>query len=125
MIRTLVSIIITIALIAGIAVYEMYYVHTTFEEIYQVLQTLKTKALAQTANIEDGESVQQFWEKKKRTLHIWVPHTSLQEMDLQLDEALGFIKQANFEDALPKIEVMLGIATNIPNNYNFGLENIF
>ncbi len=125
MIRTIVSIIVTFALIAGLAVYEMYYVHTTFGEIYQVLQTLQTKSLAQTANAEDGESVQQFWESKKRTLHIWIPHTSLQEMDLQMSEALGFIKQEKYDDALPKIEVLLDIAQHLPSNYTFGLENIF
>ena len=46
-------------------------------------------------------------------------------MDYQMDEALGFLYQQKYEDALPKIEVLLGIAETIPHNYTFGIENIF
>lgn len=125
MIRTIISIFITFALIVTLSVYEMYYVHTTFRDYTEILQSLYHKTELQTATYEDGTSVRAFWEKKKHRLHIWIPHTALQEMDYQMDEALGFLYQQKYEDALPKIEVLLGIADTIPHNYTFGIENIF
>lgn len=125
MIRTIVSIFVTLALIAGGTVYEMYYVHTTFSDFSEIVKTLYKKTEAHTATAEDGEAVRNFWEEKKRKLHVWIPHTALLEMDLQMDEALGFLHLQDYEDALPKIEVMLGIADTVPSNYTFGIENVF
>lgn len=125
MIRTIVSIFITFALIFALSAYEMYYVHTTFDQFTEILQSLYTKTNLQTATIEDGDAMRAFWEKKKKALHVWISHTALQEVDYQMDEAIGFLYLKDYEDALPKIKVLIGIADTIPENYTFGLENIF
>ena len=43
MIRTIVSAIITLALIIGVSIYEIYYVQTTFELFHAELRALKQK----------------------------------------------------------------------------------
>ena len=55
-----------------------------------------------------------YWDTKKRVMHIWVPHTALAEIDYQLDEAIGYLYTQDYEGALPKIEVILGLSENIP-----------
>ncbi len=124
MIRTIVSIFITFALIAALSVYELYYVHTTFDHFIMMLDALHTKTQLRTVTDEDGDGVRSFWEQEKKRMHIWLPHTILMEIDYQLEEAIGYLYLKDYESALPKIQVVMGIAEDIPQSYVLHLENI-
>ena len=125
MIRTIASIFITFALILTLSIYEIHYVRSVFDHFEAILHSLYEKTEAQTATYEDGTAVRAFWEEKRRTLHVWLPHTALQEINYQMDEAIGFLYVKDYDSVLPKIELLLGLADVIPNSYTFGLENIF
>ena len=77
------------------------------------------------AAYEDGVAVQTYWREKKKTLHVCLPHTALQEVDYQLDEAVGCLYVKDYDSALPKVEVLLGLSESIPHSYSFNLQNIF
>ena len=125
MIRTIVSIVITFALILGVSIYEIHYVQTTFETFHTALQSLKQKTESGNVSYADGLAVRELWDEKKLTMHVWIPHTPLQEIDYQLDEAIGFLYVEEYTDALPKIEVLIGLSENIPHGYTFHIGNIF
>ena len=125
MFRTIASIIITFAIILTLSVYEVNYVHRVFDHFEEILHSLYEKTESQVATYEDGTAVRTYWEEKRRTLHIWLPHTALQEVNYQMDEAMGCLYVKDYESALPKIELLLGLADTIPKSYTFGLENIF
>ena len=125
MIRTIASIFITLGLLFGVAFYEAHYVQTTFEDYYEILQQLKRKTESGEATYSDGLAVREYWEKQKNELHVWVAHNSLQEFDYQLDEAIGFLFVGQHKDALPKIEVLLGLSENVPNGYSLNFGNVF
>ena len=125
MIRTIVSIFITLALIIGVSIYDIHYVQTTFAVFHNALRSLKEKTELGEANYDDGLSLRSYWDSKKRIMHIWVPHTPLAEIDYQLDEAIGYLYTKDYESALPKIEVILGLSENIPTSYTLTLGNIF
>lgn len=125
MIRTIVSIFITLAVIVALSAYEMCYVHNTFAYFHELLQNLYTKTQLQTVTDEDGNAIRAYWKEEKQKLHVWIPHTSLQEIDYQMNEAIGFIYQDNYDDALPKIKVLIGLSEDIPRSYNLHLGNIF
>ena len=124
MIRTIASIVITFLLISALSFYESNRVHTSFTNFEKVLLTLYDKVEKGEATIQDGESAERFWENQKNTLHIWLPHSAIQEVDYQLYEAVGCLYVRDFESALPKIEILLGMCKNIPQSYGFRLENI-
>ncbi len=124
MIRTFVSILITFAILLGLSLFELQYVTKTFDEFYEILYTLRQKTDAQTATHEDGKAVQEYWLNKKKVMHVWLPHTSLQEIDLQLDEAVAFLYVDDYKDALPKIEVVMSLTLNIPQSYELRWKNI-
>lgn len=124
MIRTIASIVIALALILSVSLYETWYVQSTFSHFHQMLTTLQNKSELQTATYEDGTSLQKYWDEKKRWLHVWLPHTALQEIDFQLDEAVGFLYVKDYEGALPKISVLLGLSEHIPKSYDYGAGNI-
>ena len=125
MIRTIISAVITLALIIGVSIYELHFVQTTFELFHTEVRALKQKTELGNATYTDGLALRSYWDTKKRILHVWVPHSSLAEIDYQLDEAIGYLYTQDYEGALPKIEVILGLSENIPSGYTLSLGNIF
>ncbi len=125
MIRTIASIFITLGLILGVSFYESKCVDRAFDELRATFETLQEKAELGTATYNDGVAARSFWDKKKETLHFWLPHSALQEIDFQLNEAIGFLSLDDNEGALPKIEVLIGLTDAIPHSYNFDVKNIF
>ena len=125
MIRTAVSIFVAIALIIGVSAFELYFVNKSFFELREILCSLYEKAEESTATHEDGIAVQRYWEKKKKNLHVWLPHNSIDTIDYQLSEALGYLYEGRFTDALPKIEVLIDMSENIPKTFKLLPENIF
>lgn len=124
MIRTLVSIIISLLLLLALFITDICYVQNAFTQFNEVLQTLFDKTEMQTATYQDGEAVRIFWEEKREVLHIWLPHASIQEIDLQLSEALGYLYQENYSDSLAKIEVLISASKLLPDSYTFKWKNI-
>ena len=88
---------------------------TTFKTFSEALVSLYNKAEDQTATYEDGVAVRTYWKDKKRTLHVWIPHTSIENVDYQLNEALGYLYEKKYDDALPKIEVLIEMAKKSPS----------
>ena len=125
MVRTMISAFITLALLLGVSFYEANYVQHKFQEFYASLHSLKRKTELGTVSYTDGLSIRAFWDDHKITMHVWIPHTVLYEIDYQLDEAIGFIYAKDLESALPKIEVLLGLSENVPKGYTLTLGNIF
>ena len=125
MIKTILTAIATFAIIAALSFVDIYYVNSTFDIFSTMLDSLYEKAEMGTANYEDGVAVQTFWEEKKKRLQVWLPHTPLAEVDFQLYEAVGCLYAKDYQSALPKIEVLIGMCENIPNGYTLAWENIF
>ena len=125
MIRTIVSIILSLALLVGISAWEGHYLERNFEQIENTIQSLYDKTEEGTATHEDGEAVEIFWQEKKHKMHFILPHSAVQQIDFELNEALGYLYQGNFQDALPKMEVLLQITEVIRQNYTLLWGNIF
>ena len=125
MFKTIASILITLALIFGVSFWEEHRVQTTFADFENILTSLYDKTEAGEVTYEDGTATEDFWENRKNTLHIWLPHTSILEIDYQLYEAVGYLYVHDYKSALPKIEILLGMCKNIPQPYRFSLENVF
>ena len=124
MIRTIISIFITLALLTGVAVYESIRLQQAFSLFGEALLSLYDKTEEGSATYEDGTALQSLWEEQKRTLHIWIPHSSILEVDYQLYDAIGCLYVKDYQSAIPKLEVLLGMCENIPSAYALRLENI-
>ncbi len=124
MIRTIAGLLISLGLLMGVSFYESNRVQTTFARFNEVLQTLYDKTEAKEVTYEDGTAVEKFWENQKNTLHIWLPHTAIQEIDYQLYEAVGYLYVRDYDSAIPKLEILIGMCKNIPQSYRVSFENI-
>ncbi len=125
MIRTIISIVISLGLIFGLSFYEIWYVQNTFKKFYEILNTLYQKTESHTATYEDGTSVRYYWEQQKKHLHVWLPHTMLQEVDYHLDEANGYLYNDDYSNALAQLEVAVELSLEIPRSYSLIPQNIF
>ncbi len=125
MVKTILSILISLLLIAGVSVYETWYVEDTFSEFSEQIETLYEKTEAETAARADAEAVRISWNEKKKALHVWVPHNDISYIDYWLSEGLSLIETGQYGDALGKLEVLREICRNIPAAWAFSFENIF
>ncbi len=125
MIRTLISILVTFGILFGLSTYEIIYVDKVFTHFHKILESLHQKTEDNVVTYEDGKAVKAYWEEKKHVLHVWLPHTALQEVDYQLNEAVGYLYIADYQNAIPKLEILMTIADTIPESYRIGLGNIF
>ena len=123
--KIILSIIISGAILAGLSTVELVYVQKTFDTFYEGVIYIYEKTEACKATHEDGNALQMFWEEKKKALYLWLPHTLIDQVDYHLGEALGYLYQGNFEDSLPKFELLLDMAETIPRAYKILPENIF
>ena len=110
-------------LIAG-AIYEHTFVNKQFDDFHQVLTTLYDKIDNQSAVRDDVLAVQKSWLEKKKSLHVFIPHNDIKEVDLWLSEAVTLVRDKEWKDAISKIEVLLELAEQIPKTFNLSFENI-
>ncbi|MBR2903255.1 MAG: DUF4363 family protein [Clostridia bacterium] len=125
MIRTIASIIISLALLIGVSVAENAFLQKNFALIEETIETLYEKTEDGVATHEDGEAVEIFWQNHKKKMHFLLPHVAVQQIDFELNEALGYLYQGNFQDALPKMEVLLQITEVIRQNFTLLWGNVF
>ena len=125
MIRTIAGIFISLAILISASVWESKQVENDFQLLENTIQTLHQKTEDGTATHEDGEAIEVFWQKKKKKLHLLLPHSAVQQIDYELNEALGYLYQGNFQDALPKMEVLLQATEVVRQNFSLAWGNIF
>ena len=123
--KMIVGILLSFGILAGASAYELVYVDSTFEQLREGFSQMYKKTEAETATAEDANAVRIVWEDKKRHLHFWLPHTVIAQLDTQLGEAIGYLYEGNYMDALPKWEVLITLSQTIPHTYALLPENIF
>ncbi len=116
--------IIALAIIIISSVYEQVYLKNSFEEFREVTNEVYKKTEEQTAVKSDILAVQNLWIQKKKTLHVFIPHNDIKEVDLWISEAVTLIEKKMWEDALSKLEVVIEISEQIPKTYTLKIENI-
>lgn len=125
MVKSIVSIAISVLIIVGAAAYERYCLTTTFNELHDMLDVVYEKLEEKTAVPDDILAVQKFWIEKKRSLHVYIPHTEIKELDLWISECVTYTVYEKFEDAQAKIEVVRELTEQIPRSFTVRIENLF
>ncbi|MBE5737769.1 MAG: DUF4363 family protein [Clostridiales bacterium] len=124
MVKTIISIILVGTMLFAGAIYEHTFVNKQFDDFHQVLTTLYDKIDNQSAVRDDVLAVQKSWLEKKKSLHVFIPHNDIKEVDLWLSEAVTLVRDKEWKDAISKIEVLLELAEQIPKTFNLSFENI-
>jgi len=124
MVRSIISLVIALTLLICGAFYEQHLVKRDFSLFEEILTELYEKIENENCDKEDVLSVQTWWVKKKESLHIYIPHNDIKEVDYWLSECVSLVYTKDYNDALSKVEVLLEICEHIPDTYNLKIENI-
>ena len=125
MVKTIVSMLLSLALLVSAALFEHFYLGGTFEKFDAALVTLECKVREEVASREDAEAVRALWLADKKDLHAVIPHNDIAQVDYWLGEAVSFTENKDYVQALSKIEVLLTLCEQIPQTYTLSFENIF
>ncbi len=125
MVKSITSVIIVALIIFGACLFERFFVGKQFEEFNAVIETLYLKIDDKSANEEDVKVAQTLWLSKKKSLHIFVPHNDIREIDLWITETITLVGDEKWEDALSKVEVLRELSTEVPKYFNLSINNIF
>lgn len=123
--KTVIGLLVALGLLIGCSLYEIVYVTTAIERVRERTIALFHLTEEGLATHEDGNALRLCWEHEKKRLHVWLPHTSIENVDYHLNEALGYLYQENYEDALPKLEVVIDMTENIVRSISILPENVF
>ena len=124
MIRSLIYILVSVSIIASLTFYEQSIIDRSFGELRRELSVITDKATNETVTEIDVKSLQKKWIKEKETLHAFIPHNEIQEVDLWLSECLYYSRKKDYAETCAKAEVLSELFEQIPKTFSFRIENI-
>ena len=124
MVKSIISMIVVSCLLVAGAIYENHFLTKQFNEFDTVLEVLYQKIEDEDATIDDVYAVQENWLNKKKSLHVFIPHNEIKEIDLWLSESATLVRDKEWKDAISKIEVLLELTEQIPKTFMISWENV-
>lgn len=125
MVKSIVTVIVSLLVLICGAIYEQIYVTNAFERLSDRVSVMQKKELDGTATVSDAKAVQDFWIKEKEKMHAFVSHNDIKELDLWLSEGVAFTKNGKFDEAFTKYAVVFDLCKSIPKGYLIRFENVF
>ena len=124
MVKSIISVIVVFLLIVGLALFEGFYVSSKFNDFHDSLEILYDKIDEERAVIDDIYAVQSSWIQKKKSLHVFIPHNEIKEIEMWLSESATLVRDKEWNDAISKVEVLLELSEQIPKSFKVSLDNI-
>lgn len=125
MVKSISSVLISVFIFIFVGIAEQTYLKNTFESLHSNLSYVMEKEITNQATLSDVENIQELWFKKKKILHLFIPHNDIKEIDLWLSEAVSYKKLKNTEECTSKMSVALCLFEQLPINYLIKWENVF
>lgn len=125
MVKSIITVLVSALIFIGGSICEQVYLNNSFQNFRQRLIVVYEKTEDETITAYDVKSVQDLWIKNKKTLHIFISHNDIKELDMWISESLNYVKQKNYGEALDKIEVAIELTEQIPKGYLIRFENVF
>ncbi len=125
MVKSIITVLVSALIFIGGSICEQVYLNNSFRNFRERLIVVYEKTEDETITAYDVKSVQDLWIKNKKTLHVFISHNDIKELDMWISESLNYVKQKNYGEALDKIEVAIELTEQIPKGYLIRFENIF
>ncbi len=124
MVKSIISVVIASALIAIGGIYENFSLRKTFDEMISCVDEISVKLVEGDAVTDDITSLQKLWLTNKKSLHAYIPHTEIKELDLWISECVAYVKLDKYDEALSKLEVVKELCEQIPKTFLIRFENL-
>lgn len=123
--KSILTTVIAVILLFSAAFAENKKITNTFDGFYSFLEQTEIKLIRKQFNLQDACALKDYWLTQKRTLHIWIPHNEIKEIDLWLGETVAYTQIEKYDEALTKIQVLKLLCKQIPTTFSLKPENIF
>ncbi|MBO5285475.1 MAG: DUF4363 family protein [Clostridia bacterium] len=124
MVKSIISIIISVLILVAGALYEQTVVLKQFNEFEATVTDLIKKSEEENITVEEVKNMQKDWRDKKRFLHIFIPHNEIKEVELWISEAISFAEYENYEELTDKLKVLKDLSKEIPKTFLIRPDNI-
>lgn len=124
MIRSLIYILVSLAIICGLTFCEQSTLESSFNDLKREVAVIKEKAQSETVAEKDVKKLQDKWIKQKEILHVFIPHNEIKEVDLWLSECLYYSRKSDYAETNAKAEVLSELFEQIPKTFSFRIENL-
>ena len=125
MVKSVITVIVSVLILAGAAIYEQIYVNSAFDRLLEQALIMQEKETNKTATPADAENVRNCWIKEKEKMHAFISHNDIKELDMWLSEGIAFTKSGKYEEAYTKYVVIADLCKSIPKGYLIRFENVF
>ena len=116
---------LAVFLLISATFYEQKTVQSSFKNFNEIICVTQDKLQGENPSVLDCEGLVDFWLKEKKGLHVWIPHAEIKEIDLWVSECSAYTKLSMFDEAITKLDVLKTLATQLPKNFSFRIENLF
>ena len=124
MVKSFITVIIASLLIVVGAWVENYNVKKNFSALERLAQINQEKALQESITQADIDVFQDTWIDCKKTLHIWIPHNEIKEIELWVSEAVACVRNEKYPDVAEKLEVVIELCEQVPHTFRLQWSNI-
>lgn len=125
MVKSIISVIVASLLITVGAVYENTALRKTFDKMIACVDVITDKLENDLAVTDDIVALQKLWLSNKKSLHAYIPHTEIKELDLWISECVAYVRLEKFDEAISKLEVVKELCEQIPKTFLIRFENLF
>ena len=95
MVKTFLSGLIGLLIMVTASFFEYGFVKNSFLQFHEILTVAYDKIEDETAVKDDVQAAQEFWIEKKKSLHVFIPHNDIKEIDLWVSEAVTLVENKN------------------------------
>ena len=123
--RTFVIPALILLLLVGGCIFERVSLARDVDRCTQVLDVLLEKTEQSTAQPEDVENFSLLWDRCKRRLHTYIPHTEIRDVDPWISESVSYLEQGEYTHAHAKLTLLRDKLAALPDSFRLSPENIF
>lgn len=125
MTKSIFTTLLALAVLFSAAFAENKKITNTFDGFYSFLEQTEIKLNRNQLTLQDAYALKDYWLTKKRTLHIWIPHNEIKEIDLWIGETIAYAKIKKYDEVLTKVQVLKLLCKQIPTIFSLKPENVF
>ena len=125
MVKSIWYVVVTSLIIIALALTEYFTVKATFDRLEETFSQIETKLEDESITDKEILSAQDLWVKSKKTLHVFIPHNEIKEIDLWISESVYYACDKDYKEAAAKIEVARELFEQIPKTFLIRVEKIF
>ncbi len=118
----LIATVIIFLLLTGLCVMEEIVVGDSFDELEEMLNSVKNPS---ELTLDEMIPIENWWQEEHKTLETILPHGNLNEITYVIGELIGAIEAEDYKSAEAQYYRLLRVVEAVPEMYTVSVNNVF